>query len=320
MDLKKFTDNVDIQKKFEKMLGDNTQHFLTSVLQVVNQSRYLQKCDPRTVINAAATAAALRLPINPNLGFAYIIPYRDQAQFQIGYKGFIQLAHRTGQYKRINAFKIPQNQFISWNPITETLETDFTKQPSQEIAGYGAYFKVNQFEKLTWWSLNEVKQHAGKYSRSYVENKGVWVDGQEGFDAMALKTVLKNALVKYGYLTISSELQTAILADQSIQTEEGVYEYPDNPSRGIDLQQIDSDKQRKRIEDQIKNAKAIGDLLKVNKHVKEHDMIKPYAQKWIELAQDWDTLKKVEPQVEPLGLEEEWHKKIDEFESAEHGF
>lgn len=215
-----------IQQRFEAILGKKAQGFISSVLQVINSNNLLSKADPTTVLNAAATAASLDLPINPNLGFAWIVPYKGQAQFQIGWKGFVQLALRTGQYQRINATEVYENQFRSFNRLTENLDADFNIEGEGEIVGYAAYFKLNNgMEKMAYWSKKEVIKHAKKYSKAYEKSFSPWQDADQKH-AMALKTVLKNTLAKWGIMSI--EMQTAQLADQAVQSQEGQYDYVDN--------------------------------------------------------------------------------------------
>ncbi|MCB0475656.1 MAG: recombinase RecT [Flavobacteriaceae bacterium] len=228
-----------IQQRFEAILGKKAQGFISSVLQVINSSKILQNADPQTVLNAAATAASLDLPINPNLGFAWIVPYKGQAQFQMGWKGFVQLALRTGQYYRINVTEVYENQFKSFNRLTEELIADFDVEGNGDIVGYAAYFRlVNGLEKMTYWSKQEVVNHAKKYSQAYGKGSmSPWNDPEQ-FHAMAKKTVLKNTISKWGIMSI--EMQTAQLADQAVQNEEGNYQYIDNE---VDV--IDSGKESK---------------------------------------------------------------------------
>jgi len=205
-----------VQKKFQELLGTRAQGFISSVLQVVNSNDYLAKADPKTIYTSAMMAAALDLPINQNLGFAYIVPYGGregvQAQFQMGWKGFVQLAQRTGEYKSINAIKIDEGQFVSYNPLTEELKLDFDKEETGKTAGYCARFKLlNGFEKIVYWSKEKVEAHAKKYSQSYERKSSAW---QTNFDAMAKKTVLKNALSQYGILSV--DMQKAIISDQAV--------------------------------------------------------------------------------------------------------
>ena len=224
-----------IQDKFKDILGSRAPQFVTSVLQAISDSKMLAEAKTESVYHAATTAAVLNLPINPNLGYAYIIPYRKGkgpnsevvAQFQMGYKGYIQLAHRTNMYKKISAAPIYKGQIVVADPL-KGYEFDFTKRESDEVIGYAAYFRlINTFEKTLYMTTEEVKAHADKYSDSYGSSYSAW---NTSFDAMAEKTVLKQLLDKYG--PKSTEMQIAIDADQGEikgVTEEGVeVEYIDN--------------------------------------------------------------------------------------------
>jgi len=206
----------NVQKKFQEILGSKSQGFITSVLQITSGNSYLANADPMSIYNAAATAATLDLPINNNLGFAWIVPYKGKAQFQIGWKGFVQLAQRTGQYLKINVVEVYANQFKSWNSLTEDLDADFSLDGAGDVVGYCAYFKLlNGFDKTSYWSKSKVDSHAKKYSQAYASEKGVspWKD-KDQYHEMAKKTVLKNTLNKWGILSI--EMQKAVLTDQSV--------------------------------------------------------------------------------------------------------
>lgn len=244
-----------VQSKFEKLLGQKSQGFISSILQTVNNNRLLANADPKTVLNAAATAASLDLPINQSLGFAWIVPYKGQAQFQIGWKGLVQLALRTGQYSRINCIEVFENQFKRYNALTEELDADFSVDGNGKVVGYAAYFKlINGYEKLSYWSKEKVTAHAKKYSQSYGTKYSPWSDESQ-FDAMAKKTVLKNTLSKWGILSI--EMQTATLADQAIQPEEGQYRYDDNV---IDIEAQNEAEETQRVLNFLEKVNTIEDL------------------------------------------------------------
>ena len=224
--IRAYIESDAIKKQFTKLLGEKAQGFITGVLQVVNNNNLLQKATPQTIYNAAATAAILDLPINNSLGFAYIVPYGSQAQFQLGYKGLIQLAQRTGLYKAINATPVFENQFKSFNALTEELDADFSVDGEGAVVGYAAYFKLlNGFEKTVYWSMSRVKKHGERFSKTF--RNGPWKDD---FDSMACKTVLKQALSKFGPMSI--EMQRAVVSDQAIikDVETQEVEYVDNPN------------------------------------------------------------------------------------------
>lgn len=209
-------ESPSIKKRLNELLGKRATSFCSTLVAISRSSDMLAKADPSSVIGAAITAATLDLPINPNLGFAYVVPYGKEAQFQIGWKGIVQLALRTGKYEKMVPFKVNKEAFISFNPLTEELEVDLTKlnQESEDIVGYGFYFKlVNGFEKTVYWSRERCEAHGKKYSQTFKRGFGVWVDN---FDAMALKTVVKLALSQFGILSV--DMQDAIEKDQSVSS------------------------------------------------------------------------------------------------------
>lgn len=228
-----------VQKKFQELLGKRSTAFITSVMQVVNSNNLLIKATPESVYNASAMAAVLDLPINNNLGFAWIVPYNEKfkdeqgnwqtkcvAQFQLGWKGFVQLANRSGQYKAINVIEVYENQFKSFNRLTEELEADFTQIGAGAVVGFVAYFKlINGFEKTCYWSTEEVKTHGAKFSKTFAHQNSVW---KTDFNAMAKKTVLKNTLSKWGILSI--EMQQAVVVDQAVV----------NDSETLDVDYVDA--------------------------------------------------------------------------------
>ena len=207
-----------MQQKLIELLGKNAQSFATSVLQVVNSNDMLKNADPQTVFSAACMAATLNLPINNNLGFAYIVPFRNnkanrtEAQFQLGYKGFIQLAQRSGQFKRINACATYSDD--TEQTVYERLTSLLPKKPIGQITGYIAYFQLlNGYEAHLAMSIEELNAHSQKYSQTAKKGFGVWKDN---FDAMAQKTVIKLLLSKQAPLSIDTPLATAVQADQAV--------------------------------------------------------------------------------------------------------
>jgi recombination protein RecT len=134
----------------------------------------------------------------------------------MGWKGFVQLAQRTGQYTSINVVEVYESQFESFNPLTEEIKADFTAKPEGGVVGYCGYFKlINGFTKTVYWTIEQAETHAKKYSKSFNQKSGPW---QQHFDAMAKKTVLKNMLSKWGILSI--EMQKAVTVDQGVIIEQ----------------------------------------------------------------------------------------------------
>ena len=198
------------KKKFEEMLGKKAAGFISSIIAVTNSSNYLMKADPATVIGAAAQAAMLDLPINQSLGFAYIVPYKGAAQFQLGYKGYIQLAQRSGQYADIGAKTVYEGELEYENRLLDKFR--FGERTSDKVIGYLAYFRLtNGFEKMLYMTIDEAQAHAKKYSQNYKGGTDKW--GIADFNVMAEKTVLKRLLSKYGPLSIESIQMSQALAN-----------------------------------------------------------------------------------------------------------
>lgn len=241
--------NPSVMKRLEEILGKRASTFTTSVIQIVNSSALLKEADPTSILNAAMVAATLDLPLNNQLGFAWIVPFKENkkdaagnwvtrvvAQFQIGYKGFNQLALRTGQYHAINAIPVYKNQFESWNSLTEELKADFTKDGEGEVVGYCAYFRLmNGFEKVAYWSKEKATKHGKKYSKSFA--KGPWNDD---FDGMAVKTVLKLTLAKWGIMSV--DMQKAITTDQAVINDD-----TGEDVTYVDHEEVDEDKEASRF-------------------------------------------------------------------------
>jgi len=233
--IKSMMTNTELKRRFEEVLSEQAPSFMASVLSAVSSNDSLKMCSPATVWGAAMIAASLKLPVDPNLGFSYIIPYSDKAQFQMGYKGFIQLAMRSGQYKKMNVSEVYKDELKNYNPITEEIEfTDPSEWKMREegnpknVVGYYAFFElINGYKKEVYWTVEKIEKHAKTYSQTYKKGYGRW---KEDFDAMARKTVIKNLLSKWGVLSI--EMQTAIKKDQVVYDGENE-EYIDNEQEPI---------------------------------------------------------------------------------------
>lgn len=224
--VKSLLSTENVKTKFQEILKDRAAGFTANLAVMVNNSAALSKCDAMSIVSAAVVSASLDLPLDPNLGFAYVIPFGDKAQFQIGYKGLIQLAQRSGQYKTIGVTEIYDGQLISENPLTGDYEFDFQAKKSERVIGYAAYFRLlNGFEKTVYQPIEQIDKHGKRFSQTYKKGFGLWKDD---FDSMAKKTVLKNLLSKWGILSI--EMQKAVKFDQSTvkDAETGDVEYIDN--------------------------------------------------------------------------------------------
>ena len=208
--LKGMLESPAYKKKFEEMLGKKAAGFMSSIIAVTNNNNYLMKADPATVIGAAAQAAMLDLPINQSLGFAYIVPYKGAAQFQLGYKGYIQLAQRSGQYVDIGAKTVYDGELEYENRLLDKFK--FGNRTGDKVIGYLAYFRLtNGFEKMLFMTLDEMQAHAKKYSQNYKGGTDKW--GLADFNVMAEKTVLKRLLSKFGPLSIESVQMSQALSN-----------------------------------------------------------------------------------------------------------
>ena len=220
--------NTDVIKnRFNEVLGKNAAGFTSALLNIYQSNETLQRCEPRSILGAAGLAATLNLSITPSLGQAYIVPFKGKATFQIGVRGLIQLAHRTGKYVALHAGAVYEGQLKGFDPFTGTPERG--EKISDTVVGYIAYMKlVNGFEKWTYMTVAEIEEHAQKYSQSYRtdKNKG-WNSSPwtTNFDAMASKTVLKKLLNTWGVL--SADMAEAMQGDQSV-VDRNTFTYVDN--------------------------------------------------------------------------------------------
>lgn len=215
--LKSLLGGEAVKQRFNEILGKKAPGFISSILSAVNGNTMLRNADPQSILNSAVIAATLDLPINSNLGLSAIVPYNDSktrttvAQFQLMYKGLIELCLRSGQFSSLIDEVVYEGQLVKKNRFTGEYVFDEDAKASDKVIGYMAYFRlVNGFEKTHYMTVEEVEAHARKYSQSYKKGFGVWKDD---FDIMARKTVLKLLLAKYAPKSI--EMQRAITFDQA---------------------------------------------------------------------------------------------------------
>lgn len=216
--LKTMLSSDSIKSRFKEILGQKAPGFISSILSVANGNTMLQGAEAQSVLNAAVIAATLDLPINPNLGYAAIVPYNDRkkgtcvAQFQLQYKGLVELCLRSGQFASLIDEVVYEGQLVRKNKFTGEYIFDEDAKTSDKVIGYMAYFRlVNGFEKTFYMTLEEVEKHAKTYSQTYKNGYGVWKDN---FDVMARKTVLKLLLSKYAPKSI--QMQQALTFDQAV--------------------------------------------------------------------------------------------------------
>jgi recombination protein RecT len=189
-------------EQFTQTLKDAAPEFITSMVELVTADKALQACDPREIIMEALKAAVLHLPLNKQLGYAWIVPYKNVPQFQLGYKGLVQLAMRSGQYEYINAGVIYEGEEVIADRLTGAIEIKGIRT-SENAIGYFAHFTtLNGTKKTVWSTRDEMRAHAEKYSKSYSYSSSPW---KTEFDKMATKTMIRSLLSKWGILTVSME-------------------------------------------------------------------------------------------------------------------
>lgn len=243
--------NDAITKRINELLGERASQFTTSLITAVNENTKLSECEPQSVLNSALIAASMDLPINQNLGFAYLVPYRDtrkgvtSCQFQMGYKGFIQLALRSGKYKTINVVDVKEGELVGNDRLSGEMKFEWVENDEErdrlKTVGFVAYIRtIDGFEKSIYWTVEKVKKHAQEYSKAYAKyGTGLWA---EQFDLMAKKTVLKSLLNGWGVL--NTTLQDAIKYDQTI---DGAYD--DNPKNKPELDDAEKEQIKNDAED-----------------------------------------------------------------------
>ncbi len=241
--------SVKIQSKGYQTLINNTlrdrntaNRFIASIMSTVSANPELQKCDAGTVLSAALLGEGLKLSPSPQLGQYYLVPFKDRknkrtvAQFQLGYKGYIQLAIRSGQYKKLNVLPIKQGELISFDPLNEDIQVqlieDETERENALTVGYYAMFEyINGFKKAIYWSREKMESHAEKYSAGYASDKRnntSWTFWSKDFDGMACKTMLRQLISKWGIMSI--EMQKALENDSAVISENGNIDFIDSPS------------------------------------------------------------------------------------------
>lgn len=239
--LKSLLNGDSVKTRFNEILGKKAPGFISSVISAVNGNTMLQTADPQSILNSAVIAATLDLPINSNLGLSAIVPYYDSklrttvAQFQLMYKGLIELCLRSGQFSSLIDEVVYEGQLVKKNKFTGEYIFDEDSKTSDKVIGYMAYFRlVNGFEKTHYMTVGEVEAHAKKYSQSYKKGFGVWKDD---FDTMARKTVLKLLLAKYAPKSI--EMKRAITFDQA--TIKGDLTQQDTSVDEVEIEYVDND-------------------------------------------------------------------------------
>lgn len=202
---KNLINSDEIKSKFTEVLKDKATAYRDSIMNLVNGDEDLRECEPRSIIDACIIAASLDLSVDKNLDYIWIIQYRKKANFGLGYKGYIQLLLRTGEYKAINVVEVYEGQLRAWNPLAEELDIDVNSKKSDAIIGYAGYFEMlNGFRKSVYWSKENMDALRNNSSKADFR----W---SNDYKAMAKRTVIRNMISRWGIL--SSEIQKAYSED-----------------------------------------------------------------------------------------------------------
>ncbi len=286
---KAFFERADVKGKFNELLGKRSSSFITSVLQIAAQNSLLAKADPASIYQAAAVAATMDLPLNQNLGFAYIVPYNQKykdsngvwqtkqvAQFQMGYKGFIQLAQRSGQFKELDSKPVYEGQYLEDDSM-RGFSFNWKGKKSDTLIGFVAWFKLlNGYEAVYFMTVEQLKKHGSKYSKTFANDKGLW---STDFESMASKTVIKLLLSKFAPLSV--EMQRAVITDQSVI----------NDADTIDVTYIDNtpeaaNKEEERLALLIQDATTTTQLMELKPMIEMHpDLSEAYETKYTDLLE-----------------------------------
>lgn len=237
MSMTAFLTNDAAKKRINEVIGGKDgQRFISAIISAVNTNPALQECSNNSILNAALLGESLKLSPSPQLGQYYMVPFNDKekgkvAQFTLGYKGMLQLAIRSGQYKRLNVLAIKEGELVKYDPLNEEIEVNLIQDEAirekTPTAGYYAFFEyTNGFKKCLYWSREKMENHAKKYSQGYakdLKNGTSWTFWSKDFDGMAYKTMLRQLISKWGIMSI--EMQTAIDSDMAIINEDGTKDY-----------------------------------------------------------------------------------------------
>ena len=224
--------------------GKDGQRFISAVVSAVNNNPMLQECTNQSILSAALLGESLKLSPSPQLGQYYMVPFNDSkkgkvAQFQLGYKGYIQLAIRSGQYKKLNVLAIKEGELIKFDALNEEIEVKLIEDEEQReqatTIGYYAMFEyVNGFRKAIYWSKAKMEAHALKYSQGYASDKRKgtsWTFWSRDFDGMAYKTMLRQLISKWGIMSV--DMITALDSDMAVINEDGSKTYVDNDADDV---------------------------------------------------------------------------------------
>lgn len=236
------------QSKIMEVLQDKNRaaKFTASISSAVANQPELQVCDATTILSSALLGESFNLSPSPQLGQFYLVPYKDRkrgrtvATFQLGYKGYVQLALRSGNYKRLNVLEIKEGELKSWNPLTEEIkinliDDEVDRELKPTIGYYVSFEYLNGFSKAMYWTKEKMMSHAKKYSKAYAsdtKNGTSYSFWSSQFDEMAKKTMLRQIISKWGIM--STEMNEAFTSDNAVIGEGQIPEYIDNQEHRIE--------------------------------------------------------------------------------------
>lgn len=248
MGITKFLNSVNVIGNIDQALGkDNRQRFITGVISAVNTNEALKECTNQSILSGALLGESLKLSPSPQLGHYYLVPFNDRdkgrvAQFQLGYKGYIQLAIRSGQYKKLNVLAVKAGELEYFDPLNEEIKINlmvdnWDEREEAETIGYYAMFELcNGFRKAIYWSKKQMENHALKYSPGYKAKKG-YTFWEKNFDGMAYKTMLRQLISKWGVMSV--DLQTAFENDMTFTDDAGQKHYGETDNDIIEAEVVD---------------------------------------------------------------------------------
>lgn len=244
MGIAAYLSNDVVRQQINHIVGKNSDTFITSIVSAVQTNPALKECTKQSILSAALLGEGLKLSPSPQLGHYYLVPFKNnkqgitEAQFQLGYKGYIQLAIRSGQYKKINVLAIKEGELIRYDPLEETIEVnliddEYAREQAPTIGYYAMFEYTNGFRKALYWSRKKMEAHALRYSKGYAAHKG-YTFWEKDFDAMAIKTMIRQLISKWGIMSI--EMQKAYEADQAVIREDGSTDY-------VDMEEVEAPQQ-----------------------------------------------------------------------------
>lgn len=245
-----------VKSKINEVIGGKDgQRFISAIVSATTANPALQECTNSSILSAAMLGESLKLSPSPQLGQYYLVPYNDKnkgkvAQFQLGYKGYIQLAARSGQYKKLNVLGIKEGELIRFDPLNEEIEvrliedeeTRETREKAETIGYYAMFEYTNGFKKAMYWSKAKMEAHALKYSQGYRKDKEKgwkYTFWSKDFDGMAYKTMLRQLISKWGIMSI--DMQQAMDADMGVIHDDGTVDYVDNQPTDNNIIEADAE-------------------------------------------------------------------------------